>query len=307
MRNKNKGPPARGRGNGAGVIIGIIALILAVSGSAVAAKGGGGLTAKQKKEVKAIAKTFATAGPKGDTGAAGANGTNGANGQPGAPGKEGPPGKDGKEGKEGPAGDSIEVLPTTALDCEERGGAIVQEEGEPLSAQEVCTGKDGKEGKEGSPWTVNGNLPSGKTLTGVWALHGGTEKVTVEVEGVKSEVTVGDTEIWVPFSFPIKLEGTLPYTLESPTSKVHYSTEANFLDFDGAGTETIGCAPSGAFPGAPAGHMCIYQQGLTNATFFEPRAPGGGTKGTGRAGGYLRFKVTGNPASGSGSWAVTAP
>src|SRR6476659_7771345 len=76
----------------AGVVLGVIAIVLAIGGSALAASG---LTGKQKKEVKAIAKSFQGTGPagpqgapgpqglpgaKGDNGAAGTNGTNGTNG-----------------------------------------------------------------------------------------------------------------------------------------------------------------------------------------------------------------------------------
>lgn len=100
----------------AGFIISIIALIAAMGGGAYAASGG--LTSKQKKEVKKIAKQFAgkpgtngAAGPagpagapgvKGDPGAAGANGKDGTNGSDGAPGAPGAPGSPGPACPVGP-------------------------------------------------------------------------------------------------------------------------------------------------------------------------------------------------------------
>jgi hypothetical protein len=67
--------------------VGIVALIAAMAGGAYAASGG--LTSKQKKEVKAIAKSFQGAGPAGSQGPAGANGTSGKDGANGTAGKDG--------------------------------------------------------------------------------------------------------------------------------------------------------------------------------------------------------------------------
>jgi hypothetical protein len=81
----------------AGVVIAVVALIAALGGTALAA--GGGLTAKQKKQVTKIAKKYA-----GKPGAPGTNGTNGTNGAPGAKGETGPAGPAGPAGGAGPAG-----------------------------------------------------------------------------------------------------------------------------------------------------------------------------------------------------------
>ena len=90
-------------------------MIVALTGGAFAASGA--LTAKQKKEVKAIAKQFAgkpgAQGPQGTAGAVGANG------------EKGDLGKRGK-GTDGAAGKNVEVTPTDAgnvVECEENGGA----------------------------------------------------------------------------------------------------------------------------------------------------------------------------------------
>lgn len=81
----------------AGFVIAIIALVAALTGGAYAA--GGGLTAKQKKQVEKIAKKFSgqpgatgptgAVGPTGAAGPAGRDGANGVDGTPGTPGKNG--------------------------------------------------------------------------------------------------------------------------------------------------------------------------------------------------------------------------
>jgi Collagen triple helix repeat (20 copies) len=80
----------------AGVVVGVIALVLALAGGAFAA---GGLTAVQKKQVIKIAKQYA-----GQDGTPGAPGPQGPKGEPGAKGDTGPQGKQGETGQEGPEG-----------------------------------------------------------------------------------------------------------------------------------------------------------------------------------------------------------
>ncbi len=72
----------------AGLLVAILALVLATTGAAFAAKGG--LTGKQKKEVTKIAKKYA-----------GKNGTNGTNGAPGDKGDKGDQGDQGDQGIQG--------------------------------------------------------------------------------------------------------------------------------------------------------------------------------------------------------------
>jgi Collagen triple helix repeat (20 copies) len=299
------------RMGGAGLVVSLIALIMAVSGSAIAAKGGG-LSAKQKKEVKAIAKSMAKEGPAGKDGANGAPGANGLPGAQGPPGPQGTPGPKGDKGDKGEAGDSVVLLPPDPFQCVDLGGTIVQIQGQPATAKEVCNGEEGDEGPEGKPWTPgNGFLPDGATMFGSWVVRGGLEKVTVVTDTepeVTKEITLGNAEEWVPVSFPLRLNTELVYAFEGASSQIHYSTEANFFDFDGAGPSEVGCTGTGNFPLSPPGHMCIYELFLSaSASFFEPRQLGGGSKGMSVTGGYLRFKVTGNPATGSGAWALTAP
>jgi hypothetical protein len=79
-----------------GLALGIIACIIALSGTAIAALPG--LNSKQKKEVKKIAKQLTKAGPQGPQGAAGATGAAGKDGSPGSPGQPGQPGEPGEAG-----------------------------------------------------------------------------------------------------------------------------------------------------------------------------------------------------------------
>jgi len=88
----------------AALTLSVIALVLALAGGAIAASGG--LTGKQKKEVKAIAKQFAgkpgAEGKAGPAGLPGPKGDPGAKGDTGSVGPEGPPGPEGPEGPPGP-------------------------------------------------------------------------------------------------------------------------------------------------------------------------------------------------------------
>jgi hypothetical protein len=86
----------------AGLVVAIIALILAMGGAAFAAAG---LNGKQKKEVEKIAKKFAgkqgAPGGQGSTGAPGSTGPSGAKGDAGANGAAGVQGKQGNQGLPG--------------------------------------------------------------------------------------------------------------------------------------------------------------------------------------------------------------
>lgn len=108
----------------AGTVIAVLALVFAMAGGAYAA--GGGLSGKQKKEVKGIAKHEAKKfakqgkrgkqgpagpagaaglpGPRGTQGVPGAPGARGDNGAPGTTGAPGAPGAAGERGLQGPAG-----------------------------------------------------------------------------------------------------------------------------------------------------------------------------------------------------------
>lgn len=137
-----------------GVVLGMIALILALGGTALAAKGA--LTGKQKKEVEKIAKKFAKAGPAGPAGPQGPAGAPGAKGDAGAAGANGAPGKDGtsvtaKAISGGACGTGISGVEYTSAS----------------GTNTVCNGKNGTNGKDGTFSTEP--LPSNQTLTGVFS------------------------------------------------------------------------------------------------------------------------------------------
>jgi hypothetical protein len=289
----------------AGLIVAMVALVAALGGTALAAKGA--LTGKQKKEVEKIAKKFAgPAGPAGPTGPAGANGTNGAKGETGAPGAPGTPGSPGAAGTPGDPGESPKGTPFTGAaeptgnPCNAAGGVEYEVESTEES-HTVCNGK------EGSPWTAGGTLPKGSTETGIWSFEGGKQEITTEVEGTKSTATVGSPEAFAPISFPIQDNISLNGAQGDPLAHWHYSSEANFSDFDGAGTETVGCKGSVLLPSAPEGNVCVYQSGsLLGATYVAMTQQPGGSVGLRKHGGVIKFTVTGSVARGTGSWAVTA-
>ena len=148
----------------AGVVLGVIAIVLAVGGSAIAASG---LNGKQKKEVKSIAKSFQGTGPEGKAGAAGTNGTNGKDGAAGTAGTNGTNGKDGTNGKTVLSGTAT---PTGAVGTD--GDFYIETDVSklygPKAAGSWPAGVELK-GKEGSPWTEFGVLPTGQTETGMYA------------------------------------------------------------------------------------------------------------------------------------------
>jgi len=139
-------------------VIAVVALVFAMLGGAYAASGG--LTAKQKKEVKAIAKSFQGTGPAGPAGPAGAAGP------AGPAGAKGDKGDTGSAGGTGPAGKSV-VIGETAPGCGVPNGKTIEVAGEPATKQNIC---NGQEGEEGSPWTAGGVLPHEKTEAGAWAI-----------------------------------------------------------------------------------------------------------------------------------------
>jgi hypothetical protein len=163
-------------------VIAVIALVFAMIGGAYAASGG--LTSKQKKEVKAIAKSFQGTGPAGVAGPAGANGKDGANGSNG---QNGAPGKDGASVTSSSFGPSEEPA---SEPCEERGGAEFKSAS---PAAFACNGEPG------SPWTAGGTLPPNATETGTWSAS--------TTSGTISSI-----------SFPV------PLAAEIPAANVHYVT-----------------------------------------------------------------------------------
>jgi hypothetical protein len=325
----------------AGLIVAVIALVLALTGAAFAAAG---LNSKQKKEVTKIAKKFAGApGPAGPQGPAGTNGTNG---------KEGAAGKAGTNGANGK---SVVLVNEEPAGCEHEEGLTYEIEGSGVQ-KEVCRGP------EGSPWTAGGTLPSEKTETGAWTVTSNTSE------------NVGPINTTI--SFPIPLASALAankvhYVVGSPTEGHGDLTESSktisnvttesgqFLpgeEISGtgipvgalitavdSGAETLtltanatasgtsvkltagvpasaaaACSGTAAAPTAAQGNLCVYATEETNigpsvGPPFHPINPPSSQPayvfgGADTSGALLTFGPAGsNPRHAYGTWAVTAP
>jgi hypothetical protein len=211
----------------AGLTVAILALVMALVGGAYAA---GGLTKSQEKQVTKIAKKYAgkpgAAGAVGPVGAAGKDGTNGTNGTNGAPG-EGvkitesaaafPSGNCNGTTKGGKGGSKFEVGSTTAY---------------------ACNGKEGTFGGQ--------TLPTGKSLTGLWALSG------YGAAGPPPAAGYGAAEGAVSFALPLATQ------IES--SNVHFIKS-------GETPLPAGCTGSETEPGAEPGNLCVFGEDEMNAFF----------------------------------------
>jgi collagen triple helix repeat protein len=271
----------------AGLVVACIALIAALGGTALAAKGA--LTGKQRKEVEKIAKKFAgkpgapgAQGPAGAAGKDGSNGTNGTNGKDGAPGSAGAPGAPGKS----VVVKALEPGEEGALEeCEERGGSEIEVEGAGGAEAEICNGGPGP---EGSPWTDGGTLPPGATETGAWSING----TTADTNGVYAPIS-----FTIPLAASITGEGG-----EEEEDHIHYSTDADFGTFCAEPAIEAGQNQPDALPG----EMCIWQIEGNNATFdgITPASVHGESELAAKFGATLHFSISG-VAFAAGSWAVT--
>jgi len=267
--------------NGPGLIVAVIAMIVALSGGAFAASGG--LTGKQKKEVKAISKSEATklqgtgpagpqgpqgpSGPKGDSGVAGSNGSNGV----GVTSTE----------SAGP----LDVSHCTGLGATGQGGSKFVSANATTYAcngkqgEEGLEGPEGPEGPEGAPWPAGGTLPPGEMETGSWAFAA----TPADTAGVR-----------IPLSFAIPLDGPLE-------GHVHYQFDGDFF---------TSCEGGAEFPNPKAGELCVYVstaespeeitfEGIFSSSFAEV--------GASPQGAVLKFSAPTVNTSGGGTFAVRAP
>jgi collagen triple helix repeat protein len=267
-----------------GVVIGLIALLVALGGTAYAAAG---LTGKQKKEVTKIAKQYAgkagapgATGPAGPQGAQGAKGNAGANGSPGAQGSAGPTGP---TGPTGPHGNNVIVTPVaTGLGtCAGEGGIKVEVETISGSTT-VCNGKkgatgdtgpQGPTGPTGSPWTGNSELPAGATITGTWDAS-----------------TTGAGTAYGTISFPLKLP-SVPTTIDF----------VPFLEPDATCTALNVNNP----PVPPAHTLCVYEGESEHATFENiTDATNEAVENVGRVGGMVVYSMS-SAGFASGTYALT--
>jgi hypothetical protein len=211
----------------AGLIVAVIALVLALTGAAFAAAG---LTGKQKKEVEKIAKKFAgKPGTQGPAGLAGAAGPKGATGPKGNQGDSGAPGATGKSVVAQPAS-----FGSGPGECPE-GGTELEVEGSG-SSEVVCNGEEGQQGPPGSPWPVNGTLPTGSSEEGEWSIArsvGGEEIASTAISFV------------------------IPLAADLDSSHVHFIPPAT--------TAPTGCSGTYANPGAASGNLCVFAKAMVNA------------------------------------------
>jgi hypothetical protein len=253
----------------AGLIVGLLALVLALGGTALAASGA--LTGKQKKEVEKIAKKYAgTPGAPGATGPAGPAGPAGGKGDTGAPGTNG----------------------TSVTNTNEPAGANCAEGGTKLvgtSTTYACNGKkgtNGAPGKEGSPWTAGGTLPEKATETGVWG------------QGEVAGTAVGFRFYPISFALPLSAK---------PTTEFVGPTVVSTANCPGRGAEPIGIPK--AEPGflcVYASSMTSTGVVAFRAPTFAS-GEGANVAGSSQVGSILKVFCESEECQALGIWAVTAP
>lgn len=229
----------------AGLILACLALIAALGGTALAARGL--FTKAQEKKIVAIAKKYA-----GKPGPAGPQGPQGNPGPAGAPGKDGTNGTNGTNGAPGTNGKSVEVIPSsgnTGEPCEGKGGAEVKQEGAGSGA-EVCNGQTG----------FTTTLPSGKTETGNWAVLGFARAEENLAGAVSFNIPLGAA----PSSSGCNTIEPGPPPHVQSTCAVHY-INSNGKEVVGNQAEnkteeltSTACTGSPAAPTATPGNLCVY-------------------------------------------------
>jgi hypothetical protein len=238
-------------------------------------KGNAGLNGKQKRQVVALAKRFASAGPMGPQGVPGL---------PGAPGAKGSDGDDGSDGSDGSDGASVVTSDEGAGANCPLGGSKFEVAGQ--AATYACdglpgaTGAKGDKGDTGDPWTAGGTLPAGATQTGTYFASGDSGSV------------YSGAFLIAPISFPIPVASSVP--------------AGNVIFVSGGSDPT--CTGTVTNPTAPEGHLCIYQQAGGNSVFvgvYEPDDSSPEVPGATPTGALLAFGLTGASGFSYGTWAVT--
>ena len=252
----------------AGMVVAVIALVVALAGGAYAASGG--LTAKQKKQVKKIAQTeakkFATAGPQGP---------------PGPPGPAGAPGKDGSNGTDGTDGNSV-VVENEAPGIKCAVGGVNVEVEESQTKNYVCNGQTG----------FVEALPSGSSLKGVFS---GTAKDAA-------------TAILIPISFEIEVSPapTLVYIVEGGELAYTVDSAGTFGILVEEEVEAV-CPGDPGSPEAEPGYVCLYTEKAENVEVDTSGFVGGWAKPS-KYGVSLPLEVAAGAEVGAvrGTWAVQA-
>ena len=257
-----------------------LALVLAMSSSALAATHYLITSTKQisPKVLKALeAKTKGSAGQAGAQGVAGPTGSQG----PVGPSGKGEKGEQGTPGEPGQAGKSVVSAAEAAgphAHCAE-GGASFEVEGSGRKTL-ACNG---------SPWTVSGTLPAGKTETGTWGFYSAKVIFT-----------------YVQLSFPV------------PLGRALEGNHIRFIKQGESTTPGDGCGGGSVEnPTAEPGYLCIYTRALSGVynelseKVEEPSGYGDPEQGeppanigtTGITTDF--FMPTEEEGEGEGDWAVT--
>lgn len=219
-----------------GVVV-VALLAVACVGGAFAAQSGSDKAGTVSCKAKIKGKKATVTCPTDQlAGAAGAVGPAGPKGDTGAAGPQGPQGPAGTNGTNGTNGTSVTASnENPGGNCANGGSKFQVGAGTPVFA---CNGADGQTG-------FTDTLPIGSTETGTWAISAGT----------------ADT-----FGAFTSLSFNIPIPAALGSSKVHYSTDANFTDFDGPGGSNVGCGGNVGNPAAPSGHLLSMK-----ATYRGPR------------------------------------
>lgn len=195
-------------------------------------------------------------------------GPKGDKGEAGPAGPAGPTGTAGKDGSNGAVGATGATGAAGTTGAAGATGTTGVKGATGATGVTGATGTTGVTGPEGICSTAACKLPSGVTETGTWAFNG----------------SLSDGGVLVPVSFNIPLAASL--------APAKMKTGAN---------DPTDCAGSVAAPTAAPGFLCAYGTGgTTNSSFltYQGVSPGGV---------LMFFLVSADGASGSGSWALTAP
>jgi hypothetical protein len=253
--------------SGPGLTVAVIALVVALTGGALAAggNGGGALASKQTKAKKGATGKRGPTGPAGAQGPAGVQGPAGPQGAAGAAGAKGATGPTGPTGATGSTGVAGATGPTGATGV---------------------TGPTGPTGPTGEPWTPNNTLPPNALETGAWAFTG-TE---ADSAGIR-----------VSLSFPVRLKTPLD------AEKVHFKYDEDFGTFCKGNLNNPNPEPEQlcVYDNIPAPFEGTTFSGIfnPNSSGIEP----GGEEGTGTAGAILLFAKPTGAAFGGGVFAVRGP
>ena len=146
----------------AGLVVAVLALIVALSGGAFAATQSAKKKSSKymtKSQVLALIKANATSGPPG------APGPSALLGRPAQRATRGHPEAAGLRRANGKSVKLTTIAPLTPK-CSERGGVTAEVEELPATAKDICNGATGAPGAPGSPWAPDNELPEGATETG---------------------------------------------------------------------------------------------------------------------------------------------